>query len=442
MKRLFFTLTTSWVVILILAGCSSNSPVDTVKNYIEATYSWNYDRAYQLISEADRNIQTLEEYIESRSPGDPVLEERVRLLAPYIRYETPEINIGEDKVTLKIAGHLPNWSAIGFGGDVKGKIKNLHRSGNLPTVKAEQTFQLVREKGEWRIFLNWSEAIVLTFGAEVKDDLPWEFGVRRNRVIAGPGEVLKVSYWAKNNSEVEITGKALHIIEPEEFRDYLETIQCFCFFEETLAPGEEKELPLVFRVNWDVPQDVNSYQVRYEFYPIESFPDESYEDWQAGLLAAAEEKFLSGGSVLEVRVTDHREAIEDFTSLEIVISKVSIHPTSAPRLEGWIDLAAPREGIDITKHLQGPGALVLRTTVDADDYNALRLGIDQAIGRLKNGKEVEVEFVKGAVFLPFTITSEDATVVTVDLVVNDLSDHPGKGYEMRIRSALQELIGS
>jgi len=54
---------------------------------------------------------------------------------------------------------------------------------------------------------------------------------------------------------------------------YLEIVQCFCFIQQTLAPGEEKEFPLVFRVNWNAPEELKELRVSYEFYPIDKFPE-------------------------------------------------------------------------------------------------------------------------------------------------------------------------
>jgi len=271
MKRLSLKSAAFWAVLLIVQGCSSNSPVEVVKRYIGATYSWDYSKAYELISEADKKIQTFAEYKESRGLDDPIIEERARLLAPYIRYEPPEVSIDRDRATVRIVRHLPSWSAISFKRDVKKKLKSLHRSGDLPMIKAEETFQLVKEKGRWRIFLNWAEAVIVMFEAEVKGGLPWEFGVKKGRVIARPGEMLKVSYWARNISDEEATGIASRIVAPKEAIEYLEVVRCFCLLEETLKAGEGKEMSLVLRVSRDIPEGVRSYRIRIEFYPIESW---------------------------------------------------------------------------------------------------------------------------------------------------------------------------
>ncbi|MFQ5521172.1 MAG: cytochrome c oxidase assembly protein, partial [Candidatus Methylomirabilia bacterium] len=67
--------------------------------------------------------------------------------------------------------------------------------------------------------------------------------------------------------------KARHILDPPEDTGHLQIISCFCFLQQTLAPGEEQMLPVIFRVNYDLPAAIREMQVRYEFYPIEQFPE-------------------------------------------------------------------------------------------------------------------------------------------------------------------------
>jgi cytochrome c oxidase assembly protein subunit 11 len=96
----------------------------------------------------------------------------------------------------------------------------------------------------------------------------------REVVLAKPGETLQTVYRAKNLSDQPVVAKARHVDRPEEYLAFLSIVQCFCFIQQTLQPGEEAELPLVFRVEWDVPLEVRDFYVHYEFYPIESFPEE------------------------------------------------------------------------------------------------------------------------------------------------------------------------
>ena len=143
---------------------------------------------------------------------------------------------------------------------------------------------------------------------------------------------------------------------------------------------------------------------------------------------------------LEIRLSDHREAIDDFTSLEIIVSKVNVHLANAPKGEGWIDLPTSGEGIVIGKHLGGPGTLVFRSKVAASDYNALRFGVAHGLGRLKNGKEIEVKFIGDPVFLPFTVISEKTTVVSIDLYMAGVNGHPNGGYDMGFKGATYRVL--
>ena len=71
---------------------------------------------------------------------------------------------------------------------------------------------------------------------------------------------------------MESSGKARHVIGPPRHADYLEIVACFCFLEQTLAPGQEEVMPLVFRVDFDAPEAVQSFDVHYQFFPLHAFP--------------------------------------------------------------------------------------------------------------------------------------------------------------------------
>lgn len=127
-------------------------------------------------------------------------------------------------------------------------------NGQIPTIEGEQTVELVREGNEWRVFENWAEGVQVHFSGEVKEGLAWEFEPLQDVVIIRPGETLQTVYRVKNLTDQSIIAKARHLDQPEEYLEFLNIIQCFCFLQQTLRPGEEAELPLVFRLEWDVPQ--------------------------------------------------------------------------------------------------------------------------------------------------------------------------------------------
>lgn len=154
-------------------------------------------------------------------------------------------------------------------------LEQLYSSGQLPTLETEGSFELVKELTGWRIFENWASSVPVRFSDEVEHDLPWAFEPVQETVLAKPGETLRTNYRARSLSDQAVTAKARHIDRPKEFLDSLQIIQCFCFIQQTLKPGEQVEMPVIFRIAPDVPTGVNGFCVHYEFYPIESFPSES-----------------------------------------------------------------------------------------------------------------------------------------------------------------------
>jgi hypothetical protein len=269
-----------------------SSPQYTLKQYLTAVYSRDYDAAYPWVSAADREVKSREQYLrENPSFYGPALR-LVRSLAH--RMEINDVRSADqgDKTTLRFNLKLPDANDpslqkifLAFDLDhinrlsaeetraIELQLKTLVNNNKLPMLEGEEQWELVKEADGWRVFLNWAGATRVLFEAKVMEGLPWKFEPVQDEVSAKPGETLQAVYRAKNLSDKPITAKARHIDEPKELASkYLEIIQCFCFIQQTLAPGEEREFPLVFRVNWNVPAEVKEFRVSYEFYPIHKFP--------------------------------------------------------------------------------------------------------------------------------------------------------------------------
>ena len=138
---------------------------------------------------------------------------------------------------------------------------------------------------------------------------------------------------------------------------------------------------------------------------------------------------------LQVWITDHREAIGDFTSLPVTIGAVAIHPAGQPRREGWLRLLVPAPVVDLVEATREP-VLLLEAPVPPGVYDAVRLEMDRGRGTLKTGEEVAVTVPsRGTAAAAIRIQAGRTRVFTLDLVVHDLTDHPGQRYEVAVRRA-------
>ena len=113
--------------------------------------------------------------------------------------------------------------------------------------------------------------IWVRFNADVSPDLDWSFEPEQREVKVHPGEQTLVAYRATNHADHAITGTATYNVTPSIAGLYFDKIQCFCFTQQTLEPGETAELPVTFFVDPDMDKDrrydnVRTITLSYTFY--------------------------------------------------------------------------------------------------------------------------------------------------------------------------------
>ncbi len=140
--------------------------------------------------------------------------------------------------------------------------------------------------------------------------------------------------------------------------------------------------------------------------------------------------------VLEVQIKDHRDAIGDFDKLIVTIDKIAVSPRPGLKFwqTGWRDLAVSSKPVDLTKHVDQNTAQVFRAPVDAGAFDAFHLKIKNTDGVLKkNRRKTPVKNTVGPFKLAYDIRPNIVTLLILDLVVSDMSDHPPGGYELSLK---------
>lgn len=113
--------------------------------------------------------------------------------------------------------------------------------------------------------------VTVGFSANVFKDLPWEFAPEQPELTVKLGQVAMVNYRVRNKSDQPLTGTATFNVQPDKAGVYFNKIQCFCFTEQTLAPGEEKLLPVQFVIDPAMAEDkdyedVSHITLSYTFF--------------------------------------------------------------------------------------------------------------------------------------------------------------------------------
>jgi cytochrome c oxidase assembly protein subunit 11 len=118
-----------------------------------------------------------------------------------------------------------------------------------------------------------ARTIAVRFDANVGPGLPWKFEPEQTEIQVRIGEVFTVFYKVTNQSARETTGAAAYNVAPLTVGAYFQKINCFCFTEQTMAPGEKREMPVVFYVDPALAADsendgLNTITLSYTFYPV------------------------------------------------------------------------------------------------------------------------------------------------------------------------------
>ena len=112
------------------------------------------------------------------------------------------------------------------------------------------------------------------FDANVSTKMPWSFRPEHPRDTVSIGARDMAIYIAENNSSEPITGTASFNVTPISAGKYFTKIQCFCFTEQTLEPGQQVRMPVLYFVDpkiLDDPdtRDINEITLSYTFYPVD-----------------------------------------------------------------------------------------------------------------------------------------------------------------------------
>ena len=99
-------------------------------------------------------------------------------------------------------------------------------------------------------------------------DIPWTFKAESHKTRVRPGELSEAVFMVENRSGRTVTGRAIPSISPVQAGIYVSKMDCFCFTEQVLAPGESKAMPVRFIVDTGLPERFSSLTLSYTFFDV------------------------------------------------------------------------------------------------------------------------------------------------------------------------------
>jgi len=152
-------------------------------------------------------------------------------------------------------------------------------------------------------------------------------------------------------------------------------------------------------------------------------------------LSLAAATALAGGPMgqLDVRVTDHKPGIDQFSSLDVTLEAVALHEKGQGRREGWIDIVGQTEAIDIVPLKDGRFVSLGLQDVPTGDYDAVAVRFAAVEGQLKAGSDPTIWLDDAIVRIDLSIAEQDNTPLVVDLFAEDQTEHDVPRYEVKVK---------
>ncbi len=115
--------------------------------------------------------------------------------------------------------------------------------------------------------------VTVRFDSNVAPGLPWSFEPERPTIDVHLGQVVTVYYSVTNEAARVTTGQAGYNVTPPTVGIYFEKINCFCFTQQTMKPGEKRDMAVVFYIDPKLAEDseqdtLSNITLSYTFYPV------------------------------------------------------------------------------------------------------------------------------------------------------------------------------
>lgn len=118
------------------------------------------------------------------------------------------------------------------------------------------------------VVVDESRVIRVTFMATKNQEMPWDFKPNDAVIEVHPGQVASTSYFAKNTTDAYMVSRAVPSFVPISSAEHFKKVECFCFENQPLAPGETVDMPLQFYVDPKLPKHITNITASYTIFDI------------------------------------------------------------------------------------------------------------------------------------------------------------------------------
>jgi cytochrome c oxidase assembly protein subunit 11 len=137
---------------------------------------------------------------------------------------------------------------------------------NVLSVSEQTTSALGKKTVAPNTQIDRTRTITVEFDANARG--PWEFKPAQRSLQVHPGELATVMYEFQNMQNRTMAAQAIPSYAPMQAGPHFNKLECFCFNEYVLAPGEKKQWPVAFVIDPKLPKDVTTITLSYTFFEV------------------------------------------------------------------------------------------------------------------------------------------------------------------------------
>jgi len=110
--------------------------------------------------------------------------------------------------------------------------------------------------------------VLVEFIATNNGGVPWKFYPKVNKLKVHPGEIARLAFYAENTTDHTMVVQAIPSVTPGIAAKYLKKTECFCFTQQTLNGHEGMDMPLLFHLDPDLPNNVKTITLSYTLFDV------------------------------------------------------------------------------------------------------------------------------------------------------------------------------
>jgi hypothetical protein len=265
---------------------SDQDPARVLQAYVRATYARDFVAAYRFISAEDRKVHDLNRYVQQRGSYGGFILEAARKLSEYVEIQTLKTQGSPNRVHMSIKYRVPdpqklapllfNWDPYRLNALPPAEQKRLidsldqrGREGSFAMSQGEETFELVKESNDWRIFLNWAAGVKIPLRLDLSKSTDLDVALSKNEFVLQPGEVFEIVLKIKNHAKQPVTVRIGHLVEPSLIADFLDFVQCGFLLPVTVQPEKEQEFSGTYMLSGSLPEGIRQLNLTYDFRQLQ-----------------------------------------------------------------------------------------------------------------------------------------------------------------------------